>query len=303
MPKQNPFIVKLPETFTVSYYDAETDQNLTAEEWKQLHSETNPSEVRITNQGEVYASWKADVDYSAYGPMPFFDEANALIVARSQEIVSELRRNYPTIVQLLNHNRKGTLAFLKANDALFFHEVIHEFSVSSGSDSWYGPEVWRQYKGEINNYVDKLCKNLIDRNGKIVDRELFRLAREALADHIHSEYKRELPRWPLPFCENTASIRVEISGSYHSNTNYYVVWSCSGSIDIRDENRGFCDFHARFRGSPEVKVLILDFDKLGEIERDFKDDVRAAERFIDRKEIEYRNERPNLLEYWDRKYI
>jgi len=36
MPKNNPYLIKnidkLPETATVSYYDVETDQNLTAEE-------------------------------------------------------------------------------------------------------------------------------------------------------------------------------------------------------------------------------------------------------------------------------
>jgi hypothetical protein len=32
MPKQNPYFPKLPETATVSYYDAKTDQNLTIEE-------------------------------------------------------------------------------------------------------------------------------------------------------------------------------------------------------------------------------------------------------------------------------
>jgi hypothetical protein len=79
-----------------------------------------------------------------YGPMPFFDDSDnssALIVARTQEIISELRRNYPTVVQLLNHNREGTIAFLKANGALFTHDVVHDFYVSSSSDSIIGSEV------------------------------------------------------------------------------------------------------------------------------------------------------------------
>ena len=72
MPKQ---VYELPKTYTVAYYNPETDENLTAEEWKQLNPTVNPSEVRIINQGEPYISWKANVDYPAYGPMPAIDEA------------------------------------------------------------------------------------------------------------------------------------------------------------------------------------------------------------------------------------
>ena len=51
MPKTNPYFPKLPETATISYYNPETDQNLTAEEWNKLNSTANPTEIRIINQG------------------------------------------------------------------------------------------------------------------------------------------------------------------------------------------------------------------------------------------------------------
>ena len=69
----NNYPVDIPKTFTVSYYNPETDQNLTAEEWKQLNPEVNPSEVKIINKGEVYRSWKVNSDNPAYGP-GFWDD-------------------------------------------------------------------------------------------------------------------------------------------------------------------------------------------------------------------------------------
>src|SRR5437763_15989191 len=75
------------------------------------------------------------------GPMPFVDEANALIVARSQAIMDEMRREHPTVVQLLNYNRSGVIEFLKAEGGLSAIEVIHDFDVRSTSTSSHGPEV------------------------------------------------------------------------------------------------------------------------------------------------------------------
>ena len=69
------------------------------------------------------------------GPMPFCDGSSSLFAARSQDIIRELKRNFPTIVQLLDHNRAGTVAFLKANDAAFTYDIVHEFYVPSGSGS------------------------------------------------------------------------------------------------------------------------------------------------------------------------
>src|SRR4051794_34986191 len=43
------------------------------------------------------------------GPMPFVDEATALIVARADSILTRVNREYPNIVTLFNHNRSGTV--------------------------------------------------------------------------------------------------------------------------------------------------------------------------------------------------
>lgn len=116
----------------------------------------------INKSGSNYVSENKE----GYGPMPFVDEANALIVARSQAIMSEMERDYPTVVRLLNYNRAGVIEFLKAEGGLSAVEVIHDFNVRSTSTSDYGPEVWRKYKDEIYVYVDELCKKLVDENGR-----------------------------------------------------------------------------------------------------------------------------------------
>jgi len=40
---------------------------------------------------------------------PFVDEATALIVARSDAIMTRLNRDYSNVVSLFNHNRRGTV--------------------------------------------------------------------------------------------------------------------------------------------------------------------------------------------------
>src|SRR5947209_18057394 len=119
MPKQNPYLIENKKPFETVYelknYEIKT-------------SKLSPvARAKVINKsGSNYVSERGK---EGYGPMPFFDNSDnssALIVARTQEIISELRRNYPTVVQLLNHNREGTVAFLKANGALFTHDLVHD---------------------------------------------------------------------------------------------------------------------------------------------------------------------------------
>lgn len=300
MPNNNPYYVpKLPDTATVSYFDVETGQNLTAEEWKQLHPEVNPSEVRIINKGEVYHSWKAGVDFPAYGPMPAIDEATALIVAQSQVIMDEMRRDYPRVVQLLNYNRAGVIEFLHAEGGLTAIEVVHNFDVSH-SGSWDGPKVWSQYKDEINYYVNRLCRQLTDQSGTPILQEQLRPAREALSNHIHKEYYNKLPRWPAPYSENTERLEIAIGGSYRSGA-YYIVWGSYGFLTVTDENRGWCDFKARFTGELEMKVLVINTDHLAALQRHCEYDLERGKRFIDSEQSRNRNR--GLQFSWERRYL
>lgn len=64
MTQKNPYLIntKLPETSTVSYYDVDTDQNLTFEEWNKLNQNSS-SEIRVIKSGSNFRSEK-----EGYGP-------------------------------------------------------------------------------------------------------------------------------------------------------------------------------------------------------------------------------------------
>ena len=68
MSKNNPYFPKLPETATISYYNPETEENIFLSR-EQLGNLMNSGEFRLVDKKKDYRSWKADVDYSAYGPM------------------------------------------------------------------------------------------------------------------------------------------------------------------------------------------------------------------------------------------
>jgi hypothetical protein len=231
---------------------------------------------------------------------PFVDEATALIVARSQAIMDEMRRNYPTVVQVFDYNRAGMIEFLDVEGGLTAIEVVHDFDVKSTSTSDDGKEVWRKYKDEIFIYVDKLCAKLVDQRGNPVYQEQLRPARRTLGEHIYDEYYRKLPCWPAAFCENIEWIDVNIGGSYKS-TPHYVVWNCSGYVKIHDKNEGFRAFRARFTGSPEIKVLLLDYDFLSDMERDFRGNIEGAKRFIDSEQT--RNRSRGIRHDWQRRFL
>lgn len=267
MPKINPYYIKnidkLPETATVSYYNAETDENLTAEEWRRLHPEVNPSEVRIINQGEVYQSWKADVDYPAYGPMNFGDET-ALMIVKSASIMNRLSRDYPTIVRLFEGNRGGTMNFLKANSAFSVYRASHEFYVGHSGER-DGVKVWSDYGRKIDDYVDELCRRMRDSKGQSHYEQL-RPASPVLAGEIYREYYNRFPYWPsVSQREQSDSVEINASDS-HVYYVYHIVWSCVGRVFVKDTRPDYNTYKAEFSGSPEIKILELDYDKLKELE-------------------------------------
>jgi len=274
--------VDIPKTYTVSYYNPETGQNLTTEEWN-LIKNTSPTEIKIVNQGEVYRSWKTGVDYPAYGPMPFVDEATALIVSRADSIMTRLNREYPNVVSLFNHNRSGTVEWLKAEGALAGYNVVHNFKVDfTDSTSKNGPKAWQRYRDEIEIYVEKLCGDWRDNKGDFKSR--LRNARGTLASHIHGKYFDSLPSWPSVGEINRASIELDTGDAYEKD-NFYIVWSCVGWVSVKDERPSTYIYMAEFSGKPDTKILQLDFDKLGELNRKVdRIGYREAERIIDAKE-------------------
>lgn len=60
-------VYDLPKTYTVAYYNPDTDENITLNQ-EQLKAITNPSEFKVINHGESYQSWKALADNPTYGP-------------------------------------------------------------------------------------------------------------------------------------------------------------------------------------------------------------------------------------------
>lgn len=71
MTQKNPYLIntnKLPETSTVSYYDVESDQNLTFEEWQQKQLNSNEI-IEVDKNGNGYISEKAfNEGIAMYGP-------------------------------------------------------------------------------------------------------------------------------------------------------------------------------------------------------------------------------------------
>ncbi|GBC02376.1 hypothetical protein RclHR1_00460014 [Rhizophagus clarus] len=211
----------------------------------------------------------------------FVDEAS-LMVAKSQSIITRLHEDYPRISDLLEYNRRATIGFLKANGALHGYTITHMFEVPyTGYDD--GVKVWEDYRTEIEAYVEDLCRKLKTKDGKSYSEELYG-ARNALAEHIHEKYFNELPRWPDVGVVNKRKIYLSIGGTYESGA-YYLVWNCMGYIEVIDRRPELRKYMAEFRGDPEIKLLIVDLDRLKELEKLVSyESLEFAKKMIDEKE-------------------
>jgi hypothetical protein len=47
---------------------------------------------------------------------------------------------------------------------------------------------------------------------------------------------------------------------------YHIVWSCVGRVFVKDTRPDYDTYMAEFSGSPEIKILELDYDRLKELE-------------------------------------
>jgi len=50
---------------------------------------------------------------------------------------------------------------------------------------------------------------------------------------------------------------------------------------VHDKNEGFSAFRARFTGSPEIRVLLVNLDFLASMERRFRGNIEGGRKFIE----------------------
>lgn len=100
------YLNKLPETTTVSYYDVETEQNLTQEEWNQLHQNNFGGITVIDKSGDNFISEK-----DGYGPCSNSKcyGSNACL---SGEVFFDLRVPCPT--ERCRKNNRGVISWTHA---------------------------------------------------------------------------------------------------------------------------------------------------------------------------------------------
>lgn len=263
MPKNNPYLIENKKPVEeVKYIEEETIQLPKLSEITDKDGKVKLPLELIDKLRDPDARFRIDVV-----AFPFVDESDALIVARSDEIISVLRQKAPVIAELLSDNRSGTLAFLKARGALsVYRETLSDFGKSyTGSGvSW---KVWSQYKEKIEDYVKELCRQWHDGEGNFVYR--LQNPSKKLVDHIHNKYYDRLPRWPSVGQINIATIYLNISDLDKTpNDVFYIAWSCVGEVSVKDEHPVLNTFSADFRGNPELKVLIFNLDKVKDLENE-----------------------------------
>jgi len=63
------------------------------------------------------------------------------------------------------------------------------------------------------------------------------------------------------------------------------VWSCVGWVSVKDQRPATYTYMAEFSGNPDTKILQIDFDELGRLNRDVgRLGIESAKRMIDAKQ-------------------
>ena len=262
--------------------------------WKEYQSSINKSSLSKTARSKVISksgsNFISERGKGGYGPMPSDNDA-VMMVAGSQQIMNKIRRDFPNVAKLLDWDRNLTLGFLQRKGALSLYQGTDAFRVPCSHRDDYsktGPAAWQEYRRKIDEYVSNVCS----RGDAKKHFEELGAAREVLVGYIHEEYYKILPLWPNVGQTNTRSFKADISGSYAYVSASHIVWSCMGWIKVEDKRPAHDIFMASFSGSPEIKVLILNYDKLKVIEN------MCVSRGIEDAKNHIRNERPPYQLTW-----
>ena len=261
--------------------------------WKEYQNSVNKSSLSPAARNKVISKSGSDFiserGRGGYGPMDNNDAV--MTVAGSQTIMNKIRRDFPNVATLLDWNRDLTLGFLQKRGALSLYQGTDAFRVPCSHRDDYsksGPEAWQEYRRKIDEYVSNVCS----KGNASKHFEELGAAREVLVGYIHEEYYKVLPCWPSVGGTNTRSFKADVSGAYNYGSTSQVVWSCLGWINVEDKRPSHDVFMASFSGSPEMKLLILNLDKLKQIEN------MCISRGIEDAKNHIRNERPSYQLTW-----
>ena len=263
--------------------------------WKEYQSSISKSPLSPAARAKVInrsgSNYVSERGRAGYGPMPTDDEA-LMMVAGSQTIMNKIRRDFPNVATLLEWNQNLTLGFLQRKGALSLYQGTDAFRVPCSHRDDYsktGPAAWQEYRKKIDEYVSNVCS----KGNASKHYEELGGAREVLVGYIHEEYYKVLPYWPSVGGTNTRSFKADISGSYNHGSSSQIVWSCLGWINVEDKRPASDVFMASFSGSPEIKVLIFNLNKLRQIED------MCINRGIEDAKDHVRNERPPYRLTWN----
>src|SRR3954454_7221019 len=203
--------------------------------------------------------------------MSNFCNQSALIVSKSESIIRLINNDYPTLSQLFSYNREGTIGFLKANGGLYGFSISHEFNVSNTGHNNY--KTWSDYRDAIEHYLENICDRVkaddpITGEKRSFKEEL-RPARKVLSKEIHRQHYIKFPCWPSVYSEQSSRVELD-TGNHYDNDTYIVVWSCVGWIKVTDKRPRLNKYIAEISGSPDIKLLVLDKDKLVKLENTVK---------------------------------
>ena len=112
--------------------------------------------------------------------------------------------------------------------------------------------------------------------------EELRPARKVLSDEIHRQHYIKFPYWPA--VNSYQESRVELdTGNHYDSGAYIVIWSCVGWIKVIDRRPQHDKYNAEFSGNPDIKLLVLDNDRLKELEVTVKTKgIEAGRRLVNK---------------------
>src|SRR5581483_6995833 len=134
-------------------------------------------------------------------------------------------------------------------------------------------KAWKDYRDAIEHYLENICERVEADDpisgGRRAFKEELRPARKVLSDEIHRQHYIRFPFWPSVDCEQSSRVELDTGNHYDSGV-YIVIWSCVGWIKVTDRRPRYDKFIAEFNGSPDIKLLVFDNDRLRELETTVK---------------------------------
>ena len=188
----------------------------------------------------------------------------------SNIIMTIFKKDYPYIQELIEYKRDGTLALLKAQDAIAFYNANIGLKVRKDVKKWsdfitFSKTYTKTFIQKILQEYQNKEKDNKKKQFQILDMAILGPAIEIFFNYINDSHLKKFPQWPTFPGTIEDYIKLYMKNLLEMNC-FKFYWECRGIIHIKDTKYNYpvngYPYRTEYFAKPELLISCFELDKI-----------------------------------------